>query len=126
MRHASLFTELLLTLAVTFPAIRCLLIAATGFPLLQPVAQLATVRAVPLTPEVSEADVEPLLAEETNDLDEIDIVRTRHVAAGEADLDNGRRERETLSVAWLSTRFTTSTTARPLVQERPGTPPSPR
>jgi len=126
MRHASLLAELLLAPAVAFPAIRRLLVSATGFPLLQAVAQLAALPAVPLPAEVPDAHVEWFLAEETHNLDEIDIFRTRHVAAGEADLDNGRRECEALSVAWLSTRLTTSTTARPLVQERPGTPPSPR
>jgi hypothetical protein len=126
MRHASLLAELLLAPAVAFPAVRRLLVSATGFPLLQAVAQLAALPAVPLPAEVSDAHVEWFLAEETHNLDEIDIFRTRHVAAGEAGLDNGRRECEALSVAWLSTRLTTSTTARPLVQERPGTPPSPR
>jgi hypothetical protein len=121
MRHAAV-AQGLLAAAMSLSSARRALIPPPCFALTGPVAQLlAPAAAVALASVVTDAHVECLAALEASDLEEVELIRAGH-AAGEADLDNVRGKWDALSVTRPSFRLAAST-ARPLRQERPGTPP---
>jgi len=94
-RHAGAIPELLLSATVVPAALIRRLVLAASFAIAGLIAQLAALSlwAVAVPPIVPEADLERLAALKAGNLDEIDRTGTRH-AAGEADLDNERREWE--------------------------------
>jgi hypothetical protein len=121
MRHAAI-AQGLLAPTMSLSSVRCALIPPPCFARERPVAQPpAPTAAVALASVVVDAHVECLAALEAGDLDEVELVRPGH-AAGEADLDKIRGECKALSVTRPSFRLAAST-ARPLRQGGPGTPP---
>jgi len=124
MRHAAI-AKALLPPAVTLAPVRRALIPAPRFAPAKPVAQLPTARgAVALAAVVTDTNGKGLVAVETNDFDEIELVPAGH-AAGKADLDKSRGEWEALFVTRPSFHLA-ALTAWPSFRGRPGASTSPR